>query len=69
MSIFLSGRDYKIGSAVSSEERWAYYMYSLMSLNPTEGLIDKTKKPFLKRLKRKKYPLNCLRSLPVPAGG
>jgi len=49
MSIFLSGRDDTIGSTVSSEEKWAYYMYSLMSLNPTEGLSNKTKKPFLKR--------------------
>ncbi|CAH1761023.1 4743_t:CDS:2 [Entrophospora sp. SA101] len=38
-----------IGSTVSSEERWAYYMYSFMSLNPTEGLNSRKKKPFLKR--------------------
>nr|CAG8500348.1 9542_t:CDS:10 [Entrophospora candida] len=49
MTILLSGSDYTIGSTVSSEERWAYYMYSFMSLNPTEGLNSRKKKPFLKR--------------------
>ncbi|CAG8603504.1 7985_t:CDS:10 [Funneliformis mosseae] len=49
LTILLSGRDYTLGSAVSSEEKWAYYMYSYMSLNPTEGVSAKTDRPFLKR--------------------
>ncbi|CAG8538127.1 9245_t:CDS:10 [Acaulospora colombiana] len=49
MTILLSGRDCTLGSAVTSEERWAYYMYSYMSLNPTEGVSSRTEKPFLKR--------------------
>ncbi|GES74256.1 paired amphipathic helix protein pst1 [Rhizophagus clarus] len=49
LTILLSGRDSSLGSAVSSEEQWAYYMYSYMSLNPTEGVSAKTERPFLKR--------------------
>ncbi|CAG8461919.1 45_t:CDS:10 [Acaulospora morrowiae] len=49
MTILLSGRDCTLGSAVTSEEKWAYYMYSYMSLNPTEGVSSRTEKPFLKR--------------------
>ncbi|KAF0493793.1 Paired amphipathic helix protein pst1 [Gigaspora margarita] len=49
LTILLSGRDYTLGNAVSSEGKWAYYMYSYMSLNPTEGVSAKTERPFLKR--------------------
>ncbi|CAG8503876.1 11727_t:CDS:10 [Diversispora eburnea] len=49
MTILLAGRDYPLGGPVSSEEKWAYYMYSYMSLNPTEGVSSRSEKPFLKR--------------------
>jgi hypothetical protein len=55
LTILLSGRDSSLGSAVSSEEQWAYYMYSYMSLNPTEGVSAKTERPFLKRYNNKLF--------------
>ncbi|CAG8581934.1 154_t:CDS:10 [Ambispora leptoticha] len=49
MSITLSGRDGSLGDAVSAEERWAYYVYSYMNLDPTDGASLKAKRPFLSR--------------------
>ncbi|KAG9284179.1 hypothetical protein G9A89_022953 [Geosiphon pyriformis] len=49
MTISLSGRDGSFGNAVSSEETWAFYVYSYMNVHPTQGLPWKSKTPFLVR--------------------
>ncbi|KAF9283609.1 Transcriptional regulatory protein sin3 [Mortierella alpina] len=50
MSIqLLSKNDYTLDTAISSEEKWGYYIDSYVLLTPTEGVIPSTIPTFIKR--------------------
>src|SRR5690554_7210198 len=50
MSIqLLSKNDYTLDTAISSEEKWGYYIDSYVLLTPTEGVLPSTFPTFLKR--------------------
>ncbi|KAG0215110.1 Transcriptional regulatory protein sin3 [Mortierella sp. GBA30] len=50
MSIqLLSKNDYTLDTAISSEEKWGYYIDSYVLLTPTEGVLPSTFPTFIKR--------------------
>lgn len=50
MSIqLLSKNDYTLDTAISSEEKWGYYIDSYVLLTPTEGVLPSNFPTFLKR--------------------